>query len=281
MQQLILVRCFKFSILLCAFFTSSVFSCSCSQYYMPLKAEPTWVVSQKSNDLISLASGAYQCSGIKSQDEKRADEAARVSLSKLINTHVISEERTAISVHNSIAKSKYQAIALQKSQQVLKGATIFDRWVDPQNCIVYSGIKVSQQDLQAGKAELEHQFKQKLIAHNTCIKASGEQSEQIKSLLSEELVQQGMMFNAAKKCEITYLINNQVELLKADAAINYLTIKVLHENRSIWHKTYKGKGVTFGGKSAIELFELAMADSIDLFHVDLMNEAKLERLPYE
>lgn len=248
--------------------SSSVIACSCGEYYFE-RPEPDWVGSQTADGVSYIAAGSSECTGLKSIDEGRADNDARSSLTKMLNTVVSTSEKTSVGAIGNVGYSRYKADTNLESQQILQNATIFDRWIDGKNCVVYAGISLQQADLEKGKANQLKAQQEQLIAQNACIESSGDNKGQIKEMLIERLSQQGFTYNTAKACQVKYQLANKIVRASKDMLESKLVVKMSKSNQPIWHKTYSGKAMSYSQKSRIELIQLAISDSLDNFFVDL------------
>lgn len=247
---------------------TSVLACSCGQYY-PERPQPDWVTSQTADGISYIAAGSSLCTGLKNLDERRADNDARASLTKMLSTSVSTQEKTSIGAVDDAGYSRYKSNTNLTSEQILKNATIFERWTDNQNCIVYAGIILKQADLDKGNAELLQAKQQQLMAQNACVESVGENKAQVKEWMIERLLQQGFAFNPDKTCQVKYRLTSKIVSARNDMVKNNLIVKVSRHKQPIWNKTYSGKAVSFSQKSRSELTQLAISDSLDNFFVDL------------
>ncbi|MGX9463443.1 hypothetical protein ACWXWU_19765 [Shewanella sp. A14] len=245
-----------------------VVACSCGQYYAE-RPQPNWVSSQTADGKSYIAAGASLCTGLKNLDERRADNDARASLTKMLNSAVSTREKTTIGAVGDAGYSRYKANTELTSEQILKNATIFERWTDNQNCIVYAGITLKQADLDKGKAEQLAAQQQQLMAQNACVDSSGENKGHVKEWMIERLLQQGFAFNPDKTCQVKYQLTSKIVSARTDMVKNNLIVKVSRHHQPIWNKTYSGKAVSYSQKSRSELTQLAISDSLDSFFIDL------------
>lgn len=248
--------------------SSFVIACSCGEYYFE-RPEPDWVRSQTADGVSYIAAGSSECTGLKSIDEGRADNDARSSLTKMLNTVVSTSEKTSVGAIGNVGYSRYKADTNLESQQILQNATIFDRWSDGKNCVVYAGISLQQADLEKGKANQLKAQQEQLIAQNACIESSGDNRGQIKEMLIERLLQEGFTYNTAKACQVKYQLANKIVRAGKDMLESKLVVKMSKSNQPLWHKTYSGKAMSYSQKSRSELTQLAISDSLDSFFVDL------------
>jgi len=247
---------------------TSVVACSCAQYYA-VRPQPDWVTSQTADGISYIAAGSSLCTGLKNLDERRVDNDARASLTKMLNTSVSTREKTSIGAVGDAGYSRYKSNTQLKSEQILKNATIFERWTDNKNCIVYAGIILKQVDLDKGKTEQLEAQQQQLMAKNACVESSGENRVHVKEWMIERLLQQGFAFNPNKTCQVKYRLTSNIVSARIDMVKNNLIVKVSQNNQPIWHKTYSGKAMSYSQKSRSELTQLAISDSLDRLFVDL------------
>ncbi|WP_445945185.1 hypothetical protein [Shewanella sp.] len=243
-------------------------ACSCASYYDERPA-PSWVYAQEASADGWQASGGSMCTGIKRIDERRADTDARSSLSKLLGTKVQTSEISKLSSSNQASSSRFQSVSLQQSQQLLKNATVFDRWVDAENCQVYAGIRVSVADIEAAKIAEEADRDSKLLAKNSCVIAKGANPKLSSKKLTALLIQQGFVINSEQKCQIKYRINTELVGVGKDFVKSQTQVMVNHGPALLWQKTYPGKGVSFNQRSQSELANSALQDSLSQFKQDL------------
>jgi hypothetical protein len=243
-------------------------ACSCASYYDERPAPP-WVYAQIANHDVIQASGSSICTGVKGLDERRADGDARSTLSKILSTRIKISETTKLSSINQLSSSNFQSISLQQSQQLLTNSTVFDRWVDGENCQVYAGINVSVADIEAARKAEKADRESKLLAKNSCVIANGSNSRLSAKNLTALLIQQGFVIDTAKKCQIKYRINTEIVAVGKDFVKSQTQVVVNHGTALLWQKTYPGKGVSFNQRSQSELANNALQDSLSQFKPDL------------
>ncbi|MFP8845540.1 hypothetical protein ACLILW_17885 [Shewanella baltica] len=253
---------------LCSMVSLNASACSCASYYDERPA-PSWVYAQAANAHAIHASGASMCTGMKHIDERRADTDGRGALSKILGTQVQTTETTKLTVRNQTSLSSFQSLSLLQSKQLLKNATVFDRWVDAENCIVYSAMKVSFTDIEAAKAAEESEKQGKLLAKNACVLAKGSNANLSSKSLTALLTQQGFIINSAKKCQIQYRITTDIVDTGNDFVKSQTQVVVGHGSDLLWQKTYPGKSLSFNRTSRSELVKAALWDSLDQFQSDL------------
>ncbi|WP_285163362.1 hypothetical protein [Shewanella goraebulensis] len=250
------------------FFSYKASACSCDNYY-PASEQPEWVSKQQADDIQFISAGSSICTGLKSLDERRSDNDARISLSKLLNTRVKAAESSKIGAVDGASYARYSAKTSLDSEQVLKSAIIFERWADTKNCVVYAGIKVTQANIDSAITEKMQQKQQQLNAKNACVFSQGENKRQVKEWMIERLLQQGFVFEPNKNCQVNYHLSNKIISSQSDMVKNSLVVKIYTEYKPIWHKTYTGKALSFSHRSQGELTKMAISDSLDNFFVDL------------
>ncbi|WP_156103982.1 hypothetical protein [Shewanella mangrovi] len=231
---------------------------------------PDWVSGDAIEAGVIRTVGSTQCSGLKSLDEKRADEQARIALGKILSSQVTSQETSVLSDHDGVSNSQFRSQSSLFSQQLLKNATVYDRWADAENCVVYAAIRVSQQDIVAAEREQQAKQQRKLINQSICVSASGQGQRVLQQHLEAGLVQHGYQLAlAGHQCSIKLNAKNQQTVARANQVLTELQISVVSANQVLWKKQYDGKGISFSPTSKQQLFQRALSDTVDSLMNDL------------
>ena len=248
------------AIALSPFLTNAASHCSCSSYYAK-NAQPKWVGIDIVDDEKLASSGSSQCSGLKTIDERRSAKNAREELAKLLSTDISVKEIIKNTSSSTVSHSDYKSVIESQTNQLLKSAKVYDRYVDPINCTVYAAISISKADLEKGQQEKIKQQQAMLGAKNSCLKVTGENSSQLTELLTEQLLQHGYkLTNSA--CEVTYLVKNSIIKAQSKLVITQLKLQIdTQSKKSIWQQRFEGKGLSYSKRSKTELIHLANQDS--------------------
>lgn len=244
-------------------------ACSCEGYYSS-RAQPEWVMSESiAGDVISSV-GSSRCTGLKSLDEKRADEQARISLTKLLSTQVTTREQSTLYAQNSLNSGSYSAKSSLSSQQLLTNAAVFDRWADVKNCVVYSGIRVSMLDIKKANQEVKAKQAKQLVHQPICISVSGETPGFVMKTVLSGLVQKGFLVSEQDaQCTVFLSVDNKQLVSSSTKAITQIDTTLKTAEKLLWQKTYDGKGISFTHRSQRELYDRAVSDTVDSLLADL------------
>ena len=245
-------------------------NCSCAHYYPTQAQTPDWIGIDKVTDTLYISSGSSQCSGLKSIDERRSALEARKALTKLLKTEIEIKEENQLFSSNSISNLQFNSTAKITSDQLLKNAKIFERWVDKNNCVVYAGVTINHTDIQKAQAQKKQEAQSKLSAKNNCIKSTGSQAGEVKSLLTAKFIQNG--FNITDSaCDVYYHVKNSIVKSSQNKVFTRLQLEIItHTNKRLWQDHYQGKGISFSKRSTEQLLQIANEDSISLLIEDII-----------
>ena len=239
--------------------------CGCGAYFAK-QPRPDWVDGDKITGSDYISSGVAQCTGLKGMDIKDADAAARASLSRLISAQVSSQfESEAKKFAGSVTQTQVKIQTQLSSSLLLNNSQVFSRWVDPNTCHVYSGVKVSQRDVEQAVAEAAEREASKWINQKIRVKASGEHAALLKregaALLSQlgvaRQVEQGEDLVMELTLADTKLMSAKHLQLTLHVVIGSAKVQVL------WTKLVKGKGLSFAPKAQSLLLEAALGDALE------------------
>jgi hypothetical protein len=237
-------------------------SCSCLNYFTPAP-RPDWVKGEIETSASYISHGITECRGIKTLDIDKADQAARLSLSKMIQVNVSSvlesdiEQSTSRGVRKDIRQTSRQI-----SDVSLHNARIFARWVDPVSCTVYSGIQVSKTDIQNYLDDI----KNRLVNQAFAVRVGKPFNSEIHAGLRQLLIDAGVRSIEANETQAAFIIDGQVDINYSHngrAAYATLVLNLYDREQNLaWSMQTRGKGVTFGSKTKTELARLAITHAI-------------------
>lgn len=256
-------------------------ACGCASYYQTNDgSEPSWVLHEKIDDESAYSRGSTLCTGIKSIDEKRADINARQNLSYIISSSISTNESISNSSVNGISSTRFVENTNLKSQSLLKNSSIYDRWVDVANCIVYSATKVSHRDIKRAMAQQQKEKQLRLVNNDICVlDRSKHKDPRLEGVVVEKL--SGIGFHTSYQnsgCLIDLNLTNEFTKKSQTLVKNRLLATLINTQTQsvILQKSYRGKGFSYSHKDMDELEETALEDSIDAFITDISSIKDIE-----
>ncbi|QUN06415.1 hypothetical protein KDN34_02825 [Shewanella yunxiaonensis] len=262
------IKLFSGLVVIVGFYSTNLWACSCNNYY-PERPAPEWVTRQNVTDDSFFSVGSTQCSGLKSLDEKRADDDARVAMTKMLESRVIAREQTTINNNDGVANTGYHSQVSLYSNQLLRHAAIYDRWSDKENCVVYAAISVSQQQIIEAKREQLARQQSLLIAKPICVSVTGENVTSVRMQLESLLVQQGFKLSTVGNCQVRMNADSNTLLRKSNQVLIRIQMNMQERQQILWQKQYDGKGLSYSSTTTAELSERALRDCLSDMTKDL------------
>ncbi len=226
--------------------------CVCADYFTTPTARPAWTSNEGFKHGFYFTHGIAQCTGIQELDLPRADKNARTALSTLLRVQV--EHKTHIrrtDGRSGEAVLQARIDTVLESSALLEKSYIYDRWVDPASCSIYSAVRLSRMDLQVSAARQ----KSGIAYQPLMIVAKGKESEAIESELRQLLSQlkvRRVLPHAqhAAHQSVHRLIAEATHRMRRSPSGTVLYVKLMLNianaaGESIWTHHSKGKGVSF------------------------------------
>ncbi len=242
--------------------------CSCGSY-LPASPRPAWVAAEGIEGDSYRSQGVAECTGIQSQDFKQADEAARTALGRMINTQVSSE---VLSIRGDYGPNagfrKDQVRSLQVSEAALANSRIFARWLDPDTCVIYSGVQIGKADITNAIRKLEEKERNRLANQLFTVSASGAEQEALERRLRAVLNRAGAQRVQSEAADGVFRFKGELvattwqkndTLVRAEVSLQVLD----PQGAVLWSRETSGKGVSFGGVARSTLVEKAIDDALD------------------
>ena len=240
-------------------------NCSCKGYF-PEAAKPDWLGVESITEHAYFTQGSSFCTGLKKLDVERADKSALANLSRMINAHINSVQSSKqASLGYGVTTDSFTEETTIKADLLLKNAHIVDHWLDLKFCTLYAASKVNISDARNALLQKQLQEKSQLLNQVFFVRsnASSVVDTYMHNLLSELGARTTKNINDSQ-IEITYKIHDirpiTEKLLKLVLSVD---IKDTSQGNSIWHSSFKGKGLSFRAKESSHLTQIALTDALD------------------
>lgn len=241
--------------------------CNCAGYF-EMRPRPQWV---KGDDVINgvyFSNGLEQCTGIKELDVKRADIASRTGLARIISTDIASEVAVKKTDYGlGAGHTEASVSSLQTSNALLENSQIYDRWVDVENCVVYSAVRISTQDVEASLRKLRQAEQRKLKNQTFFVSAKGKYAKSLLRHTKQLLSRVGVKKLVSKKNQQTH--NVVVSLTDIVPVQSGRLVRVnmgfdIYDTRNqvIWSRQIAAKGVSFQGEPNTALIQKAISNAM-------------------
>lgn len=250
-------------------------SCSCSGYFAN-QARPDWADKDTITNTTYFSNGVARCTSLKTIDLQDADQSARAALSRMVSSDVKSRFFSEQSKYGNGSNSETVTITTELASELyLTESSIYDRWVDPASCTVYSAVKVDIADVESAIAKRQQQEAKKLINQAFIVTSNGQHQAQLNQEASALLSQLGVTKQTTKSQANVELVNNIVGVDSANNKLVKLRIETklinIQNGQTIWSRMTTGKGISFKAKKESELTRLAILDAFDKLKVQLQN----------
>lgn len=243
--------------------------CSCSDY-LPMSPRPRWADTEGLDNGVYKSQGIAECSGIKSMDFEDADNRARENLSRMLSVEVESEV-TLIRKDfgggvGGSAGSKIES--KHASKAILENSSVYGRWVDPTSCSIYSGIRISKNDIARVMREMREKEARRLYNKAFVVAAEqGEHQSTISQVLEQSLGEKNVKRILSARSDETFTL--QAEIQRIDVLNDGKLIKVNLKlsifdpaQALIWTQQIKGKAVAFSAQPKNVMVEKALKDAL-------------------
>ncbi|MFC0119447.1 hypothetical protein ACFFK7_16175 [Pseudoalteromonas xiamenensis] len=243
-------------------------ACGCINYFEQ-QVKPGWVDTEQTGNGQFKTFGIARCTGLKQIDLKKAKQSATESLAVLLETTVQSKTELDQLKENNVVLSRTKNKARFESKAIIKGATVYDNWIDSERCLVYSAIVVSDADIKnALQAERKLQ-NQRLKAQTFFVKNNEPQLDYLAHLTLTQLSDMGLMTTdkltkATVVIDITEASKPSFRRRRADVIVSIRMINV-KKDEVFKQNILKGKGISFRNESMDVLSELAFDDVSEQF----------------
>jgi len=242
-------------------------ACSCQAYYAEHRRAETPIANDGSQ--VYTATASVMCTGLRSLDEKKSANEARIELSKTISSEIVATEAVSAFHSGGISSSNFQSNTRLKSNNNLSNAQIFDRWVDPVNCVVFASIFITQGDIDKAKAEQNAKENNKLVNQAICLKVTGNDVRQVENRLETQLIRLGYRVTH-KQCSVVMNIESKTEFVNSGYALSHLETELIKSGQFIWKGSYQGKGISYNqNTSRNSLLGKALNDSAEQLSTDM------------
>lgn len=224
---------------------SNAANCSCLPYFEN-KAKPNWIGSEQISDGKYSTYGSTYCTGLQKVDTARADDSAKANLTRMIQAQIQSTQKiNQGSYGNGVAYSHLTEKTTINTDLILNGSFIYDRWVDPESCTLFSATQIPIAEVE--KSIAEQQITEAAMLVNQVYSFSQTKYPIVISTLESMLSELKIKFGNDKNALI---IKNRVFDLeeKPGKLVNLrLEIEIFDPkvNQTIWKKSYSGKGLSF------------------------------------
>jgi hypothetical protein len=248
---------------------SNAASCSCISFFEE-KPKPSWISAEKITDADYLTYGSTYCTGLQKIDTNRADQAALANLTRMIQAQVQSTQNIKQGNYgNGVAYSHLTENTTIDTNLMLNGSYIYDRWVDPQNCTIFSATKIEISEIEKSIAEQKLKESAKLVNQLYVILDSEHQiiKSQIETALSEIKVKFSNDKTAlVVKSRVFDFFEKPGKLVKL-----MLELEIYNPNTKqiIWKKAYAGKGLSFQVTEKEVLIDKALNSAINVANKEL------------
>lgn len=248
--------------------------CSCSGY-LPATPRPEWAGGEHIVDGVYQTQGIAACTGVQELDFKAAEEAALQNLGRMLQVHV--RNRTYSVQGEYVPGAGYSEGKMQSwsdSDGVLTRSRIFARWVDPEACTVYAGVRIAARDIEEARRKSHDEEVRRLSSQPFLPVTSGAQREVVEPRLVAWLSQAGVRRIVPQGDGRTYVAEaGIVESRFAEDGRSAQVEVFVHirdpGGRILWSRQQNGKAVSLKTPGYEALLKNAVADALDRLRRDI------------
>ena len=229
-------------------------SCSCDNYFGK-KNKPSWVDTEGLKNGVYYSQGIAQCTGLKTIDTKESSVNARGNLSRMLETQVQTEIlliRKSDTATRSGSESG-QATTSIASDALLNNSSIYDYWIDPDSCTVYSAVKLSKSDIDQAVAKAKAKEQAKFKNQTFAIHAEGQYQKQLQLSITKILNDNGVSKIVPNSEQANYAFKAKIQAIDVFEEKKLVRIEVfvsivsLLDNSTKWSAQLNGKSISLQG----------------------------------
>ena len=254
-------------------------ACSCADYF-PSTPRPAWVDSPASTAEYIYATGLTSCNAIKSIDIESADKQARANLATNIMVNIKTVITTKDRSYDGVNSSTYIQDSEIASKLQLNSAEIYDHWVDPITCTVYSAARYPQSLKDKAITDYHESVAKKIINQSFKVQYLSKELNEVPGVLENYLTTAGVAkFEKNGRLSLSAKISKIDKQEKSVVVSILLAIKDQKTGRELWKKTINGKGATFKASTSKSVLQKkAIQDAFKAANRDLTDFIKQSSL---
>lgn len=251
--------------------------CSCASYFSAQKKptkRPSWVDTEGLKRQVYYSQGIAQCTGLKTIDVKKSATNARANLSRMLESQVETEInliRHSNSAINSGSESGQTNTSIA-SETLLKNSSIYDYWVDPNSCTIYSAVRLSKIDIDRTVAEAKEKEQSKLKNQRFVVQAEGEYQHSLQLSMLKVLSAYGVNQIISREVEYRedeadYSLHAKIQSVdlfaekKLVRVVVFVSIRSVGDGRILWSAQLRGKSISLQNFQQEYQIRQALADS--------------------